>query len=911
MQSSFLQDVAQALYDKYGKDISDLNIVFPSRRAERYFTIALDRIGCRARPSFSTIDTLMQRFSELKPADELVVISHLYNIYKEFHKNETFDKFYSFGKLLISDFDSIDKYMVDASKLYSIVSDTFDIENKFQDSLHNHAFRFWESFEHKKATSHKEQYFLRIWGSLFEIYNRLQTKLTQSNEAYAGMVYRDTANKIGSTDLSNIKKLIFVGLNALSESEKIVLKELQKNQKAEFIWDFDPEWIENDKETAYFIRKNIIQFPQVEYYKSNNTQATPEIEVIATPTDILQCKVSANILQKIAVQENKNSLDEKTAIVLTDENLLLPLLHSLPSVASNINISIGFPLASTLAYLFIERIISLQATSNKQGFYHTDVTAILSHPFISDKIKTEEIATSKQLYIASEKIASNNDNYKIIFDKIEYGYFTLHNYLERVINLIINNVTNISEEEKHALDIILKSMTKLISTIQNCNIELSTPIYISLLKQSIKSQSIPYEGKSGNGVQIMGILETRALDFDNIIMLSMSDDNFPNAKSPSSYIPQNLRIAYGLPTIEEHSAIWSYYFYRLFQKAKKIELLYCNASNSATPGEQSRYIYQLLYNSKYDIKESSLNFQIERDTTPNEISVHKTAEIVSELRVRKYSPSAINRYINCPLAFYFSDVASIETEEDAIENEVTSLDIGSALHKTMEALYKILGANHTIKNISRQEIKQTTHRIMGEICGEKQSTLAPTIALSELAIGRMVENIVNYDTHNREFTIMDMEKTLSCNISGITVKGTIDRIDRMDDGSIRVIDYKSGGNKWECKSIEGLINGTQKEHNEAILQILTYCLIANENFSAPITAELYVARKMGRVQIQDQVIRIGGERQAPISNSTLDEIEEKIGAILQEITNPEIPFFQSANKPDSCAYCAYKPICQI
>lgn len=912
MQSSFLQDVAKSLYNKYGQGISELNIVFPSQRAERYLTIALDGIGCSARPSFLTIDSVMQRFSGLKKADELVTISYLYNIYKEFHQNETFDKFYSFGKLLLSDFDSIDKYMVDASKLYSIVSDTFDLENKFQDSLHAHAFEFWQSFEHKKATSHKEQYFIRIWGSLFEIYGSLRDKLTQSDEAYTGMIYRDAANKVGSVDLSSVKKLIFVGLNALSESEKIVLAKLQRAEKADFIWDFDPEWIENDNETAYFIRKNITQFPQAEYYQNGNTKTDLKIGITSTPTDILQCKISGNILTKIAVNEQKKSLDDKTAIILTDENLLAPLLHSLPDIASNINISIGFPLTSTLSYLFLERLLSLQSTSTEQGFYHTDTMATLNHPFMSDKIKSEKIRISEQFYIKQNDIISDNEIYEVIFQKVGSGYFNLHNYLEKVIHLITNNFTNINDEERYALDLISKRLTELIFTIQKCNVELSKSIYISLLKESLKSKSVPYEGRSGSGVQIMGILETRTLDFDNIIMLSMSDDNFPNAQSVSSYIPQNLRIAYGLPTAEEHSAIWSYYFYRLFQKAKNIELLYCNASNANTSGEQSRYIYQLLYNSKYEIKENSVNFRIDQKTIPREISVPKTTNMVDELKRRKYSPSALNRYINCPLGFYFSDIASIENDEELLENEITSLDIGSALHRTMQEIYKNARSKHAINKISQSEIKQVTHRMMGEICGAKQGTLAPSIALSEIAICRMVQNIVKYDAmEGSQFTITDMEKSVSCKISDITIKGTIDRIDRMEDGSIRIIDYKSGANKWDCASLDGLVNGAQKERNEAIFQTLTYSLIANKSFNTPVTAELYVARKMGKATNGDQAIKIAGQRQTPILNSTFEEIEKKIGVILQEITNPNLPFTQSANKPESCTYCVYKPICQI
>lgn len=908
---TFLEDLASELFVEHGNQISHLTVVFPSHRAERYFILALQKLGCSKKPKFATIDELMQRFSTIKIADNLSLIGKLYNVYGQYHTGESFDKFYSFGKLLLSDFDAIDKYMVDAKKLYSIVNDTLDIENRFKDSLHDKAFEFWRNFQKSKAEFHKNQYFIHIWSSLYEIYSKYRSQLASENIGYQGMIYRDVAQNIDQTKIDG--KFIFAGLNALTKSEKQVLKHLDKNDQAQFYWDYDIAWLEHkNHEASYFILSNIDEFKNNKELSNKRTKST-EIEIITTPTDILQCKIAGRVLETLYMEGSVSlSQNESTAIVLTDENLLMPLLHSLPDNKQDINISIGYPIDSTLSFKYLNSLIELQETKNRNLFYYKDVFTILAHPFIEEKDLITELKASEKFYFSPEDINSENQHTKNLFEQIGKHYYSLHNYLFKAINELSTCAKNIDEKELYAVKIIADRMKELISTIQSCGIEITSRIYTTLLKESIKSEKIPFKGLSGKGVQVMGILETRALDFDNVIILSMNDDNFPSAKTPSSYVPQNLRIAYGLPTTKEHSAIWSYYFYRLLNRAKKVSMIYCNTPNSTTSGEASRYIHQLKYNYKYQIKDINTIYNITNENAIDQISIPKTAKHVSELRQRAFSPSAINRYINCPLSFYFSDIEALKPDNQIQNQEITNLDVGTILHQVMYDLYTTHKSQSAIAGITHQEITSTIKKVVNEVLNSKTDTTSPSIALAELALERMVENILYYDINiSPPFDVIAIEKSIKMQIEDLIIKGTVDRIDRMHDGTIRVIDYKSGGEKANFTSIDTLFKGSQKEHNHAIAQLLTYSVLVNHTYNAPISAALYMARKMGAKQSVDPTLVCAGNRLELLTQENIEDIQVNIKSILGEITDSDQPFSQSSNKPESCVYCPYKPICQV
>ncbi|MEG1413979.1 MAG: PD-(D/E)XK nuclease family protein [Mucinivorans sp.] len=914
--NTFIQDVAQSLLGKYGDNIAQLNIVFPSKRAERFFAIALHQLNYHGTRHCMTIDGLMQRFSGLKKADNLIVISKLHNIYSNYHPGETFDKFYSFGKLLLSDFDSIDKYMVDAAALYSIVSDTLDVENQFRDETHQKALEFWTNFQHSKAVLHKEQAFIQIWRSLYNIYTELGASLLADKVGYGGMIYRDAAQSIVGQDLSSQPRYVIIGLNALSKSECAVLEALQKSDKVDFIWDYSEQWLaEEGNETSWFLRSNIATFPTAEYFTKSTRVDPLSLNVVSTQSEVLQCKIAGKILSTTALRNNVPQLDERTAIVLTDENLLVPLLHSLPDCAAKINVSIGYPLSSTQAYVFLERLIALQNTVSAKGeFNHTIIKAILSHQFIDNQDLIERLDTSGQLYFAGQTFANEDSLVRSIFAPINRNYNALHAYLMATIDYLIDRAEKTQEVDRYALKIIRSKASALIDTIKNCKIDLSVNIYISLLVESVRGERLPYDGKSGEGVQIMGILETRALDFDNIILLSMNDDNFPDSKSQSSYIPQNLRVAYGLPSAREHSAIWSYYFYRLLERARKVTMLYCSASGDDSSGEPSRYILQLKYNSVYKLNENSIGLSVINDKKDDVITIKKDDAMIGNIARRALSPSAINRYINCPLAFYFNDIAGLR-EDVRSENEISNLDVGNTLHLAMQKLYQdIVGREHAqsmIQKITRDEIKSTVQQVIREVCGSKTEELAPNIAITEVAVIRMIENIVRYDgALEDKFRIEALEEKISCNIGGKIIQGTADRIDLLSNGLIRVVDYKSGGDLTSFYSVDEIINGEHKVHRSAIVQIMIYSLAAAKKYKSQVIPALYVARQMRIKSKVNPVVSLDDDLLCPIPQGVMAEFEDTLSRKLDQLTDVATNFEQSDNKPDSCQYCIYQQICR-
>lgn len=909
VMNSFLHDAARSLYNHHGDRVAELTVVFTSRRAERFFLIELTKIGCRVKPKFTTIDAVMGKFSGLERAEDLVVLSELYNMYTKYHAGETFDKFYSFGKLLLADFDSVDKYMVDARELYSVVSDTRDVEHRFADELHERAIEFWRTFQRGKAQMHSEQLFVQIWQSLYAIYEELNGVLAEQGEGYSGMIYRRAAQNIAACDAANVPQYVFVGLNALSHSEEVVLSGLRDLSKADFIWDFDPEWARDEMNEAFhFIRTNIVKFPQADYFEASQRVEKPILEVVASPTEVMQVKIAGQVLQEIASSEPSAVIDHRTAVILPDENLIEPLLHSIPPCAPQINVSIGYPLGSTQAYILLGRLIALQTTASPdKGFYHTSVVQLLQHPLIDLRAAADEVIATEDIFIAAYKIPVEAFDTGL-FREVGGGAFDLHKYLCQSLEYLLEK-DQIDELQRFALRKILSVASALIATISKCRLSISRNIYISLLDNALRAERIAYEGVSGRGLQILGILETRTLDFDNVVILSMNDDNFPNAKMPSSYIPQNLRTAYGLPSVAEHSAIWSYYFFRLLTRARRVTMVYCSSTDEKSSGEPSRYIYQLKYSARAALNERSVEFLSAQTRRVASISVEKSEQMVFELASRHFSPSAINRYVRCPLSFYLNDVASIRRDERSVE-QISALDVGNTLHLTMQELYTpIIGhpdARAMIGKITRDKIAATVRQVIERTCSAKVDTLAPAMSLACRAIERMVGNIVNYDASQGEpFTVAALEVEMSYG----ALKGTIDRVDRLADGSVRVVDYKSGGDELRIKSVEEIIDGSLRGTRGAVLQVLIYSLLAAKKYSAPVTAALYVARKMGTPGYAGAEIVLDGSKLSPIPPAVMDEIEERVGDVVGQIIDPEIVFSQSDNRPDCCKYCPYRPVC--
>ena len=523
MQQTFLSEVAEKLYNKYGDDISSLTLVFPSRRARLFFSDALAKVINKPiwQPSYISMDDIMCQASSYKVGNKIQLITELYNTYKEYHPTESFDKFYFWGEMLLSDFDLIDKYLIDADMLFSNIYDIKELEadlSYLTPEMRQIISAFWDNFRNEETLSDEKRNFLAIWQSLAPVYHAFRVRLQQLQIAYPGMIYRSVVENLNNTHPDSNKHYIFIGFNALSECEKRVLRYLDNNCECDFVWDYDAYYTQQkEQEAGRFLRENISLFKSSIDVSHNNFEGQKKsFSAISTASNALQCKYVNTILHNISPSLQ---FDKRTAIVLTDESLLLPLLHSLPDeLQNNINVTMGYPLRQTTAYSFIERLIELQKNIRPEGeiysFYHIDVNGILAHPFITNILgdtarqKQKEIIDGRHIRVSSS-IFTEENVLRIIFSSSN-NYGGLSNYLLEVINILFSTQSNSENNDLTLsyLSIISDNITELDNCLRICNIDISTSTYTSLLRRHLQTVRIPFSGEPLRGLQIMGIFSS-------------------------------------------------------------------------------------------------------------------------------------------------------------------------------------------------------------------------------------------------------------------------------------------------------------------------------------------------------------------------------------------------------------------
>ena len=606
---SFLGEVAADLYARYGEELSQRAVLFPSRRARLFFTDALARIARRPmwQPSWTTIDELMSEISGLRTGDRLRLVTELYGIYSEYHA-EPFDKFYFWGDMLLADFDTIDKYRIDAAMLFRNIEEIREIEAdiSYLTPAQLRIVAFWSSLGAEADLSEEKRRFLAIWRTLGPVYRRFRERLSELGIAYGGMVQRAAADRLRSGEFAfaTPRRFVVAGFNALSECEKELFRFLSSAAETDFYWDYDSYYKDDpEQEAGMFVRENVVRFPPRAELSHDGMSRPKELTSVAAVSNAVQCKYVATILRGLAAG---GRLGKETAVVLTDENLLLPLLCAMPPEVGPVNVTMGYPLRASLAYTFVERLVELQNHRRKKGggwtFYHADVAGILAHPYVAEcdaaltRTMHEEIVRDRRISVDAAWLGRNELLKRIFSPAAEWR--ELSDYLLGVIAAVARQPYEGDDARQRVefLAVIAEQVTKLRNSLDECDIELATEVYTSLLRRHLQTLRIPFEGEPLEGIQIMGILETRNVDFENVILLSMNDDNFPgNHVAQSSFIPYNLRAAYELPTPEHHEGVYAYYFYRLIQRAKSVHMLYCSHADDKSTGEPSRYIYQLDY----------------------------------------------------------------------------------------------------------------------------------------------------------------------------------------------------------------------------------------------------------------------------------------------------------------------------
>ena len=860
----FLYQVASLFYEKWEAEVSRLAFVFPNRRTGLFFQKYLSEVADTPlfSPTILTINDLFIQLSGKQSADRISMLFILYDIYiRQSGSTETFDEFLYWGEMLLNDFDDIDKYMANARMLFSNVTDLREIENDF-DFLSDEqiaAIRsFWSSFYPRGDTPNQQQ-FLAVWQVLYDLYEEFRATLAAEGKGYEGMIFREVVESMERGESPDLpyEQIVFVGLNALSVSEERFLAQLQKREIADFYWDYVSDKVTDpDNKASYFVSRNLKSFPSSMKLPPEEKVKT-EIEVIGIPSGIGQAKHVYTLLSDWCKEAEMSSEEAlRTAVILPDEHLLIPVLNAIPEQIRRINVTMGYPLAGTPVASLIEYILALQKNvryiDRNPLFYFRDVLPVLNHRYIlstSPEIISslvKEITENNKIYISHTEL-EKTPLLEILFTPVT-GVEAFSDYLIKVLEELNKVMSALSDEEEEDApqrtndleqEFIFHYFTtvnRMKEVMKDARIEMKIDTFFRLLKRVTDTITIPFHGEPLSGLQIMGVLETRALDFDRLIILSMNEGIFPQRKAANSFIPYNLRRGFGLPTYEHQDSVWAYHFYRLIERASHVSLLYDTRSNGLQTGEVSRFVHQLHYHYEVPMRDKLVVYNVSSSKTPP-LAVPKREDIMRRLDAyrkggsKAISASAINTYLDCPLKFYFSVVEGIREEEEVSET-IESDVFGSILHKVMEELYKPFQGKMVTVDLLKA-IRKDTALLTGAIARAFASEFFKTEVVRSLTgqnylIGEMirkyVEKILERDGKLTPFVYIESERKINGLISlsdhsEIRLKGFIDRVDEVLD-AIRIIDYKSGSGTTTFSSIESLFNKEEKDRAKAVMHVL-------------------------------------------------------------------------------------------
>ena len=959
---TFLQLVAQDLHSKIGNDLSRVAIVFPNKRASLFFNEHLASQSDHPiwSPAYVSISELFQQLSDQKLGDPIRLVCELYKIFREETKSEeSLDDFYFWGELLISDFDDVDKNLVDADKLFANLQDLKNIMDDFDflDKEQEEAIRqFFQNFSIEKHTKLKEK-FISLWDKLGDIYRSYRSQLASLGIAYEGMLYRNVIEAL-DTNALRYDKYVFVGFNVLNKVETRFFSLLQEAGKALFYWDYDLFYTrlpQQRHEAGEFILRNLEKFPnELPETVFDCLRHPKKVRFISSPTENAQARylpewVRDTLLNK-DLQE-KPCEEKENAVVLCNESLLLPVLHSIPSEVKNVNITMGFPLAQTPVYSFINAVVELQTTGyhSETGRYSYDtVQAVLKHPYTRQiSLKAEplerELTKTNRFYPLPTEL--KQDDFLSLLFTPRSGIRAICLYIIE----LLKEVSTLYRQESEQDDIfnqlyresLFKSYTmvnRLLNLIENGELQIRIDTLKRLLSRILNAANIPFHGEPAIGMQVMGVLETRNLDFRNLIMLSLNEGQLPKSSGESSFIPYNLRKAFGMTTIEHKNAVYAYYFYRLIQRAENVTLVYNTSSDGLNRGEWSRFMLQFLVEWPHDISREFLEAG-QSPQSSRDICIEKTPEILNRLRntynfesnskAFALSPSALNAYLDCRLRFYYRYVAGLKTP-DEVSAEIDSALFGTIFHRSAELAYGDLSANG--KEIRKEDLERLLRddvRLQGYVdrafkeeffhvdLNERPEYNGVQLINSKV-IGSYLRQLLRNDLQYTPFSMVGMEKKVQEEVTvntpespiKIRIGGTIDRMDCKGD-TLRIVDYKTGGSPKTPTNIEQLFTPAEGRPNY-IFQTFLYATIMSRQQSLKVApALLYIHRAAN--ENYSPVIEMGEPRKPkiPVNNFAFfeDEFRERLQTLLEEIFGNETPFTQTENTK-VCEYCDFRALCK-
>ena len=890
---SFLKLVAEDLYERTNGNLANVAVVFPNKRAGLFFNDYLASCSDTPiwSPSYISIKELFQNLSNLELGDPVKLVCEIYKVYVDVTKStENLDDFYAWGEMMINDFDDVDKNLVDSEKLFSNLQQLRDMDDySFLDEEQEQAIReFFNNFSIERRTQLKNK-FISMWEAIRYIYPQFKETLAKKGIAYEGMLYRDAMENIDNEELS-YSTYVFVGFNVLNKVEHKLFKKLQDAGKALFYWDYDKFYMSGYNEAGTYIKKNMEEFPSPLPGELFDKLSQPkEIRYISAPTENAQVRYLPSW-----IRENITESEKETAVVLCNEALLQPVLHSLPENVKHINITMGFPLSQTPIFSFLTSFadVHLKGYNSETGrFSFQAVIKLLKHPYTRQlsqeaSILEQSLTKSNRFYPLPSEL-KKDDLLSLLFTPC-----TSNLEICMVMNLVIEKIATLYKNKEEDTDPLLQlykesifqaytTIARFRTLIEDKDLDVKPETFNKLLMKVLSSTNIPFHGEPAIGMQVMGVLETRNLDFRHLVLMSVNEGQLPKTGGNASFIPYNLRKAFGLTTVEHNMALYAFYFYRLIQRAEKVTLLYNTSSDGLNRGEISRFMLQLLI----DYPNKIIRQSLETSQSPlgvNSIRIKKDIDIMRRLQQKydlrankkaKFSPSALNTYLDCSLKFYFKYIVDLSVP-DEVNAEIDSATFGSIFHKVAENIYKDLTSHK--KTINKEEIEtllkndfiirnyidEAFKELFFHVSKEEKPEYNGTQLINSEVINRYVRQLLRQDAQLTPFTYVASEKEVYEDIDINTPKGVIKSriggiIDRLDskDGVLRIVDYKTGGDASIPANIESLFIRDKRRSNY-IFQTFIYASIMCRKESIPIAPALLYIHKSS-AEDYSPIIQIG------------------------------------------------------
>ncbi len=953
---TFIEEIASKVYNDHQEDLGSITVIFPNRRAGLFFRKALGSMIKKPiwMPRITSFEDFILRQSDLEKIENIEAVFLLYEVFKDFpNKEEPFDKFYFWGEMILRDFDEIDQYLVDADKIFKSIKTQKELEAEFyflSEEDMQVIQSFWMTFI--PDTTKTQKTFLETWRILNPVYEAFRKRLLGRGQGYIGMIYRDFLEKLRREKPTSQRKLLFAGFNALTKVEEEIIKHYVDIGNVDLIWDVDAYYLDDERQEAgFFLREYRQDAVLGRYFPKdipNRISSEKEVSITGVSLEVGQAKAMSESISELIREEDFDP--QRTVVVLPQEHMLFPILHSLTDEVQKVNVTMGYPISETTVFNLVENLLLLQSSRRDSlvhgsSFYYKPVFALLRHPLLhhigSSMVKKflQEMKKRNLIFVYHDELPSHHHIFQLIFDKTEEPLYYLLTVLKELHKALGDVEFDI---DKTFISGYYEQIENLNSMIGERTYQLSYNFLIKLFRRMSRSIKVPFTGEPLEGLQIMGILETRNLDFENVFILNMNEDSWPGIQRRGSFIPYNIRKAFDIPAYEHQDAIYSYLFYRLLQRSRRIEIFHNIVSEFNINGELSRFVQQLEFESNLNIKRRILANPI-KVSTPVPIIIDKDKQVMEKLNrylVKKnewtprLTPSALDTYLYCRLRFYFKYVEQLYEPDELLE-ELDPMVFGNILHDTMEILYKQFIKTQKRDTIEPNDFFWLEGGIDGAINkafiqhynvkNEKKFKLEGRNVIAAEILRKTAFKILNFDRHYAPFKIIGLETSTR---DGYTVdfpidsygnelivglKGKIDRIDAKD-GIVRVLDYKTGKDSRTFTNIDSLIDRDDEKRNKAAFQVFFYSYLFTSTYKESynrIEPGLYNSRDLFNKDFNWQLQK--KENRAPIENITnfddySQEFERILNRLLLEIWDKNLQFDQVEDEK-KCKYCSYKEIC--